>query len=81
MPPRHSRGSLKKGETDLLPCAGITLIRFTGIISACCVATSTPGTIKAFYNIKNWDKNKLKKIYAPVTFLPAPSYHIKPHCL
>lgn len=25
---------LKKGKTDLLPCAGITLIRFTGIISA-----------------------------------------------
>lgn len=49
-----SSGLLEKGRTDLLPCAGITLIRFTGMISDCPVMlnlsrhrrANTPGTLK-----------------------------------
>ena len=47
---------LEKGQSAaVLPCAGITLIRFTGIISDCCqtsrralrqVGSNTPGTLK-----------------------------------
>lgn len=39
---------LEKGRNAILPCAGITLIRFTGLISASLVfyKPSTPGTLK-----------------------------------
>ena len=51
---------MEKGNSYILPCAGITLIRFTGMISDCLVIlilltteetdkTNTPGTLKSLW--------------------------------
>ena len=75
---------MEKGRQLLLPCAGITLIRFSGIISDSRLKLSgnTPGTLKSSHFLvlepgfgtpvwefyKNWGKIKGKKLSEGVTF-------------